>query len=107
MISLHIEEFMDLHWKSFELAFHTTKTFGVDLLFDLAFSMIWFVIYVYITIASLANLNTTEVSSSEEMTREIFRNAGLFLELMFVTLRIFYICHRAQQMSTPVSYPII
>ncbi|KAI5740630.1 hypothetical protein M8J76_005677 [Diaphorina citri] len=106
VISLHIEEFMDLHWKSFELAFHTTKTFGVDLLFDLAFSMIWFVIYVYITIASLANLNTTEVSSSEEMTREIFRNAGLFLELMFVTLRIFYICHRAQQMSTPAQKSI-
>lgn len=101
-ISLHIEEFMDLHWKSFELAHITTQTFGVDLLFDLSFSMIWFVIYVYITIASLANLQLGGMTSDEVLS-EVARNLGLLLELCFVTLRIFYTCHRAQQMSSPVS----
>uniref|UniRef100_A0A8D8X3H9 Uncharacterized protein n=1 Tax=Cacopsylla melanoneura TaxID=428564 RepID=A0A8D8X3H9_9HEMI len=96
---------MDLHWKSFELAHATTKTFGVDLLFDLAFSMIWFVIYVYITIASVANVHQTSVTS-QDVRSELARNVGLLLELVFVTLRIFYICHRAQQMSSPAQKSI-
>jgi len=95
------------HWRSYQLIDGLSTCYGLDLAVNLTASMLFFVVYAYVTLISVytsyfANdLNGT--TASDNYNGIMFWNIALACQLSCVSFRIVFISYRAEKIKQVVS----
>lgn len=80
------------HQNAVNLLKMVSRCFNQDLLIDLAFNMIWFIIYIYVTIVSLCTVGSSTG-----------RNICFVLELIFLASRVCFLSYSVNKIECEVS----
>ncbi len=88
-----IKDLIELHLEAANLLRKIINCFEKDLLVDLTFNMIWFIIYIYVTVVSLCTFDTNPR-----------KNVCLLIELLFLAVRVCFLSYSVSRIEYEVSY---
>lgn len=91
LLTWNIKILMNIHQRAAKLLRINSKCFNKDLFVDLIFNMIWFIIYIYVTILSFYKSDI-----------ELKKNISLILELIFLIVRVYFLCHSVNSIEYEV-----
>jgi len=96
------------HWRGCQLVDGLSTCYGLDLAINLTTSMLFFVVYAYVTLisvyASYAANDQDRTTVRDNQTGVICWNIALACQLSCVSFRIVFISYRAERIKQVVSY---
>jgi len=95
------------HWRSCQLIDHLSTCYGLDLAINLTTSMLFFVVYAYVTLISVyatyVGNDYNSTPASDNYNGVIYWNIALACQLSCVSFRIVFISYRAERIKQVVS----
>lgn len=96
VLALNLKRVMKIHQESCNFLRTITTCFDKDLLIDLTFNMVWFVVYIYIITVSLWRI--------ESYRGEFWKVWSVILEVLFLTLRVCFLSYSVNCVDLQVSF---
>lgn len=99
LLTWNLKKLMKIHQDACSFFRAISACFDKDLLVDLAFNMVWFVIYIYIITVSLWKM--------KDYTHEFWKVSSVVLEVLFLTFRVCFLSYSVNSIDTEVRVSVI
>lgn len=94
VLAWNLKNLMKIHQNASNVLKTITKCFDKDLLIDLTFNMVWFIVYIYLIIVSLWKFKT--------YSDKFWKVHSVILEVLFLTMRVCYLSYSVNGIEAEV-----